>query len=119
MGSTYKSRRGWEPHPRYPASPNAHCHPGTLELPPSPNLRAKTTFVNSSTHRMLRCPPHTAKQKQLHIAMYGKRKSDWTGVLGHAGSSFNREMQRAAAEAAAEMAATDAEGTNLASPRSA
>ena len=119
MGATFKSRRGWEPHPRYPASPNAHCHPGTMELPPSPRLRAKTTFVNASTHRMLRCPPHTAKQKQLHQAMYGKRKSDWTGVLGHAGSSFNREMQKAAAEmAAAEMAATDATA-NLVSPRSA
>ena len=113
MGRTYSSRLSWEPHPRFPASPNAHCHPGE-GLPPSPHLRARTTFVNPSTHRMHRCPPHTAKQKQLHQAMYGKYKTSWTG-LGHAGSSFNREMQRMAAE---EMLATEGPVSPKASPRS-
>ena len=92
MGSTYSTRMSWEAQPRFPASPNPHCHPG-VPLPASPRLRAKTTFVNPSTHRMKRCPPHTDRQKQLHAAMYGMRPSEWSGVLGHAGSSFNRQMQ--------------------------
>ena len=46
--------------------------------------------------------------------MYGKYKTSWTG-LGHAGSSFNPEMQRMAAE---EMLATEGLVSPKASPRS-
>lgn len=72
FGATLQSRMGpTEATHRYPSSPDRHCVPPP-PLPPSP----RTARVHSSTHRMLRCPPHTAHQKQLHLAMYGQPPYD-------------------------------------------